>query len=519
MSSSHLPAHPHLDHLKHQARALQGAFLRGDAVAVERVRAVIGPTTRLKLTEAQLVIAREYGFSSWAKLRTHVQASRGVDEAADAFLAAVTAGDAGRALDVLRSEPRIASTRLHVAAVLGLDAEVRRLVAEDAAQVNTRAGHSPADPLLWLCYSPFHGESPQRDDGLAAAARILLDSGADANTRDAQHGVPALYAVTGHRNVPRIARLLLEAGANPNDGESVFHAAQLFHEEALDLLLQFNVDLNFTGDWGNTPLHFLLSYRESEWEADRVNRGLSWLLEHGADPDVRSGRDRETALHAAARRGWSPEIVQQLLAHGADVHARRADGRTAWVLARRSGFHHVAALLEHAGAAAESLAPADALMAACARGDASAARRLASPEARMALDTGALRLLPEAAAEGHRDVVRSCLAAGFPADSTDAFGATALHNAAIRGRARIVRDLLEHGADFNIRDPEHASSPMGWACFGADVVAEPGGDYADCVRALLEAGARLSADEHVPRHAGVLEVLRTRERGAGSSAP
>jgi ankyrin repeat protein len=118
--------------------------------------------------------------------------------------------------------------------------------------------------------------------------------------------------VTGHRNVPRIARLLLDAGANPTDGESAFHAAERFHEESLELLLEFGVDLNFTGEWGNTPVYFLLQYWDIERE-ERVRRGLLWLLRHGAHPDVRCGRERETALHVAVRRGQSPETLRLLL--------------------------------------------------------------------------------------------------------------------------------------------------------------------------------------------------------------
>src|SRR6185369_5837669 len=125
---------------------------------------------------------------------------------------------------------------------------------------------SPADPLLWLCYSPFHGESEARDAGLLATARLLLAAGADPNTRDARHGVPALYAVTGARSVLPIARLLLDAGANPTDGESVFHAAEHFHEDALELLLRAGVDLNYVGDWGNTAPYFLLLWWDVEKE-------------------------------------------------------------------------------------------------------------------------------------------------------------------------------------------------------------------------------------------------------------
>jgi hypothetical protein len=67
--------------------------------------------------------------------------------------------------------------------------------------------------------------------------------------------------------------------------------------------------------------------------------------------------------------------------------------------------------------------------------------------------------------------------------------------------------LLEAGGATDIRDKEHSSTPLGWACFGADFVGDADGDYEDCVRALLEAGARPPDDEHYPEHEGVRRVL------------
>jgi ankyrin repeat protein len=508
VSERNLPGRPDLEHLKRQAKALRQAFLEGDAEAAARVQAVVGAKADLKLTEAQRVIAREYGFRSWARLRAHVAGSRGVGDAVDGFLRLVLAGDRSGALSVLEAEPRIVEASVHVAAVLGLETAVRRHLAGDPAAVNSRSGTPSGEPLLWLCYSPFHGESADRDDGLAAVARVLLNAGADPNTKDGHYHVPALYAVTGVRNVPRIARMLLEAGASPTDGESVFHAAERFHEESLELLLEYGVDLNFTGDWGNTALHFLLNWWDVASDG-RVEEGLRWLLDHGADPDVRSGREQESALHAAARRGQQPEIVRLLIRHGADVNARRADGRTAWLLAMRGGSDAVAAVLAEAGAMPEMLSPADTLLAVCGRGDAAEASRIASADTVASLEPTDLRLLPEAASRGRFDVVTACLGAGFPVDTTDASGASALHHAAIRGRAPIVRELLRRGADFRIRDIEHTASPFGWACFGADIGFAADGEYEASVRALLDAGARPSAEDHVPAHAGVLEVLRS----------
>jgi ankyrin repeat protein len=175
----------------------------------------------------------------------------------------------------------------------------------------------------------------------------------------------------------------------------------------------------------------------------------------------------------------------------------------------RGGFDAVAAVLAEAGAVPEMLSPADTLLAVCGRGDTSGARRIASTDAVASLEPADLRLLPEAASRGRFDVVTACLAAGFPVDTTDASGSSALHHAAIRGRAPIVRELLRRGADFRIRDSEHTGSPLGWACFGADIGFEADGEYEASVRALLDAGARLSAEDHVPAHAGVLDVLRS----------
>lgn len=507
MSGRRLPARPNLAHLRHEARALQRAFQQSDADAVQRITAVLGPRDELKLTEAQRVVAREYGFTTWTRLRAHVQATRSIDEAVDAFLAAVESQDAQRALQVLGTAPRIAQHSLHVAAALGLAAATRRLIAEDPAAVRARAGTAPAEPLLWLTCSPFHHESAERDQGLLASARALLEAGADPNTRDARHGVSALYGVTGMHNVPRIARLLLESGAAPNDGESAFHAAERFHIEALELLQEFGVDLNHKGDWGNTPLYFLLRY----WDVERlpdVKRGLLWLLDHGADPNVRCAREEETSLHVAARRRQDPRIIQLLLDRGADPNARRGDGRTPWRLARRAGASEVTAVLERAGATREHLTDEDLLVEACALGDEETAKRLSSSDVRISADAEAPQLLAEAARRGDLSVVRAYLAAGSSIDAPDEFGATALHQASIAGRAPVVAELLRQGADFRLRDPEHRSTPLGWACFGADMQIAADGAYESTVRALLEAGARPDPTGRAPRHAGVADVLR-----------
>lgn len=506
MPSRSLPARPHLDHLKNEAKALHKAFRERDEEARRRVREVLGDRATIKLTDAQRVLGREYGFPTWARLTAHVKASLGVDEAVTAFLTAVQQQNTEGAKRVLRAQPGIARQSLHVAAALGLAENARALIDQDRTSVSRKAGDPAADALLFLCFSPFHRESPERDAGLLATTRLLLDAGADPNTRDGQYGVPALYGVTGMHNVLPIAKVLLDAGANPTDGESVFHAAESFHEDALDLLLAAGADLNHTGEWGNTALYFLLRWHDVERE-DAPRQGLRWLLEHGADPNVVCGKERENSLHVAARRGQSPAVVRQLLDHGADVHAKGGDGSTAWLLARRGGFDEIATLLESAGAETRPLSRLDILLAACGRGDAEAARRLTSPELVNELAPIDRQLLPDAAATDRSATVAACIAAGFPVDTTDGMGATALHHVAIHGRAELVRALLAAGAPIELRDRSHDATPLGWAVFGADHVAEADGDYVGCVNALIDAGATAPENEHA-RHPGVREALR-----------
>src|SRR5215469_8972574 len=84
MPAKSLPSNPSLEHLKYQARDLLEALSQGNTQAVARVREfhpkfarVSGDeirSSKLSLADAQLVIAREYGFGSWPKLKHHVEA-------------------------------------------------------------------------------------------------------------------------------------------------------------------------------------------------------------------------------------------------------------------------------------------------------------------------------------------------------------------------------------------------------------------------------------------------------------
>ena len=68
-----LPERPNLDHLRRQAKELLRATRAGEPAATRRIRAVSKNPT---LAAAQLALARDYGFASWARLTAEVQRRR-----------------------------------------------------------------------------------------------------------------------------------------------------------------------------------------------------------------------------------------------------------------------------------------------------------------------------------------------------------------------------------------------------------------------------------------------------------
>src|SRR5215470_7447966 len=74
MTTSKLPARPSLEFLRKQAKKLAHGIAAGDEAAIARARAQL-PRAELPLSQrdAQLVLAREYGFPGWKDLLKEVK--------------------------------------------------------------------------------------------------------------------------------------------------------------------------------------------------------------------------------------------------------------------------------------------------------------------------------------------------------------------------------------------------------------------------------------------------------------
>lgn len=409
---------------------------------------------------------------------------------------------------LLAAHPGIAAESVHAAAILGDAATVRRHLALDPTLAAAKGGPRGWDPLTHLCFSRYLRLDPARSDGFVEAARVLLDAGADPNTgwRQEDHQPypgweSALYGAAGVAHHAGVTALLLERGADPNDGEVPYHAPESYDLGALRALVESG---RLTAD----SLAMMLLRKADCHDGD----GIRYLLEHGADPD-RTTPWGYTALHQAIRRDNGLEIVELFLDHGADpALPNRRDGRSAVAMAARRGRGDVLAALDRRGIAID-LEGADRLVAACARDDGSLVRDLARrhPEWVAGVAAEGARLLAAFAGAGNAAGAGHLLDLGVdvtaPVPVGDGYwglarGGTALHVAAWRARHDVVALLLERGAPADAPDGA-GRTPLALAVKACVDSYWTGLRSPESVAALLRAGA---SPRGIPLPTGYAEI-------------
>jgi ankyrin repeat protein len=116
-----LPARPSLESLRKQAKKLARDIEAGNAEAIMRARAQL-PASKLPLSQrdAQLVIAREYGFPGWKDLtaEVHKRLGQGVEWAAIQAKHAIRNNDVERLKQHLRDFPALLTWRDEIGATL-----------------------------------------------------------------------------------------------------------------------------------------------------------------------------------------------------------------------------------------------------------------------------------------------------------------------------------------------------------------------------------------------------------------
>lgn len=503
-----------LDALKARAKQLLTAAHAGDSVVIDGLREALPKLSQLSVTEfaAQVkladvhhALARKRGHESWGALKRALEQLDPIQLQAERFLEALQNHDTARAEALLASTPLLARYNAQCAAAACDASTLETLLTSDAALATRSAGGDGREPIIYACGTPLAHTSAERMRQNTRCVELLLAHGASANASmpfgDEGTRLPVLYFASAINNIGAV-KLLLAHGANPNDGESIYHSAEHNFREVMQLLVDAGCNLSGRdAGWDNTPLYFLAGHKPSSALCASSERGMEWLLEHGADPNVPTyisekhagqAQSGERPLHRVAEFGKGVRIASALIAHGADVNAMRNDGKTAYVLAVRTGNTPVANLLVEHGADTNVLSSVDRLVGACAIADEATARRIVHDDpaviARLTdADKWALCL---AAEEGRDASVRLMVSLGWSLTHEGDWGGTALHHAAWQGRAAATRTLIELGAPIDFRDKQFGSSPIGWAAHGSRN-GRPGHDedYADTVSALLDAGS------------------------------
>jgi ankyrin repeat protein len=298
-------------------------------------------------------------------------------------------------------------TPLHGVAAVEQIAELKAALDAHAA----RAGTSVAERLRAML---------DLGDEHAAIAALLLDHGADIDSRGREGWTPLASAAT--HSATAVAELLLQRGA----------------------------DWRLRDQLGFAPLHTAAEYGNA--------RLVGLLLERGADPG-QPVTDSRTPLHLAAQTG-SVEVLALLLEQGVPIDARERNGATPLQFASIAGAVDAAALLLERGADVDAA-------------DRNGHTALMGPVMGMLLREGAdrsdERMRMTNMADADSAAALTDLLLEHEADPTEVdarAGRTALHWAALAGATRAARMLVDEGASVDRRDrgdltPLHLAASAG----------------------------------------------------------
>jgi ankyrin repeat protein len=569
-----LSRRPHLDQLRRQAKELIESYRRGDADAAVEIRAHYhgADTTTFALHDAQLVIARAYGFQSWPKLKAFVD---GVT--VRRLASAIRDGDLEGVRTMLAARPELVNVDqaendehkpLHIA-VLARRPEIVRLLMQRGADPHCGIWpHREATGALTLADERGDVEiaaivrdeesrrAQMRPESLNPETLAALSDAFEHCDEDGLIGIfagqPSLVRLADDRGRtalhwaavrlwPRLAAWLLDNGLDANartsNGEAPRDLIGLGHEEATEdvdarkaaivaLLRRHDDETTARDSIASGDVAWLRAAHAEGRLADqrglvthavRLKRPevLSLLLELGLDPDE---RDRVGGLDEEVRTWGGPlrdaviagrlDLVQILLAHGADPDTNVYAASSALFEAHKRGDDQTKQLLEQRGAGlgpsfvgelglvdhAARLLADESASGPHADGQASRVAReliwgaLGSPSpeiVRLALphidwprDDGqwhgllenGLYLGPRTDRARHFEAFRLVLDRCHP-DVRSRRGTTLLHEVtAARGgltaddRVAYATALLDAGARLDVRDDLLESTPLGWAC-------------------------------------------------------
>jgi len=305
-----LPARPDLARLKKQAKQLLKHFRNNDKAAIEVVSS-FHPKPELfnSLRDAQLTVAREYGFDGWLQLKDAVDdmllSSLGFDELANQFidLACVRydRDDSDkrykRARRLLHNNSLLSSHNLITAILCSNLNEVKKRIKKSPELVRKKMGPRDWRPLMYLSYGRIN-ETDSQQNSLAIAS-FLIEHDAEVNDFYLHMDMYHFSVLTGamgegeggivnqppHQYSRELAKLLLDAGADSNDSQGLYNT--MFTDSGdywLEQLINYGLNNTALVNWNDlnnrqTMFDYLLANAVSKNKLNRVK----FLLSQGAD--------------------------------------------------------------------------------------------------------------------------------------------------------------------------------------------------------------------------------------------
>jgi ankyrin repeat protein len=526
MSDKQLPARPNLEQYKKQARDLLKSHSAAEPDALNRIQRHHPTLHKLSLTEiasahftltdAQLILAREHSFESWPRFAAHLETQRLIRTLADlpdpvaAFIEAACVprhnGHASGTLEhaqlILARYPHVATANIHTAAILADEHTVKKLLAQNPKDATATGGPYQWDALTHLCFSRYLRLDPQHSRAFVNTARTLLDAGASANTgwhETIDHPNPrsvlesAIYGAAGIARHPDLTQLLLDHGADPNDEETPYHVPETYDNTVLKVIFA-------SGTFNQSSLNTIL-LRKADWHDEH---GIQLALEHGANPNAITPWGF-TALHQSLRRDNGLLITQLLLDHAADPFLKSTrEGKSAIDIAIQRGRTDVLNELERRNLSL-NLHGVSRLIAACAQDKTDVIHILTQTEPNLIPELIAQggTLLAQFAGNANTEGVRNLLDLGVSPNALYQEGdgyfdiapdSTALHVAAWRASPETVKLLISRGAAINALDAKKRTALQ--LAIKATVDSYwTSRRTPDSIRDLLEAGASTTGIE------------------------
>ncbi|MEI7985516.1 MAG: ankyrin repeat domain-containing protein [Armatimonadota bacterium] len=437
-----------------------------------------------KLADAQLAIARKYGFDSWPKLVESIEKPVLLDK----FKRAIYEGDLATLERLLRTKSVL---RKH------LDDPMFDF---DSPAVVFASHHPHAETLLPLLVK--YGADLNVRSKWWAGGFGALDH-ASSKTADLLVELGAKFDVFSAASQGRIdvLRQLLDVdpasvNAPGGDGQRPLHVAKT--PEIAELLIQRGADLEICDiDHESTPIQ----YHANNSDILRI------LVKRGAKPDIFTAvilEDvdlvkkilEENPAAAEARTGSPPFVTTK--SNGGHIYIYLlGNGKTPTQVAAERGNR---AVLDHL---TKESSPVRRLIAAAWLEDNEAVEEILRNQSNFVAEIGTdARAITDAAQAGQTETVRLLLTAGFDPNTPGMDSGSALHVACWFGYVDIVRLLVDR-VPVDLKDRNHGSPPLGWAAHGSQWCNNPKGDYVAVVEALVVAGADLNA----PANSGGTSML------------